>query len=496
MKNIILILIFIFASTLLSAQSNQKEEITLKLSLEQAIEIANKQSIYSFKQKNMYLAGYWEYRSYKAEKLPGLSLQSNLINYNKSISQRFIDGEDQLTPTNIINSSASLNLTQNITLTGATIYAQSKLNRLSNLDSDNLFYSSVPITIGISQPLNGFNKFKWLSKIEPLKFEQVKKNYLQSIQELSKITTDMFFNLVTAEINLSIAQTNLSNADTLYNIGKGRFEIGTVTQDELLDLELSSLNAKMELQRAKIKLEQGRAVLNSFLSIDDNIKIACILPDKIPSLKVKVDDAMKLAYENNPEISNYEERLLQSDLNVATAKSAHGVNISIDANLGYNNSSDNFNGAYKSPFKNEKGVNLSLGIPILDWGLKKGKVQMARSNKKVTEAEIRQAKIDFEQNLFIQVMEFNMQQDLVEISSKANTIAQKGYEVTKQRFLIDKVDVIRLNEARKSLDAAKRNYIQSIQNYWISHFNIKKLTLYDFEKNKTLIEDLDSLLQQ
>jgi len=486
----------VLTSTISWAQTSTKENIKLKLSLEQAIEIANNQSIFSFRQKNMYLSKYWAFRSYKAEKLPKLRLQSNLIDYERTIATKYINGEDKLVPTNKVTTNATLNLNQNLTATGATIFAQSNFYRLNNLDSDNLFYSSVPITLGISQPLNGYNEFRWNSKIEPLKFEQAKKEYLQSQQELCQNTTRMFFNLVKAEIDLSIAETNLSNADTLYNIAKGRFEIGTVTQDELLNFELTSLNSKLYLQQAKINLEQARAVLNSYLSLDDNITIECILPSKIPSLKVKVDNVIAMAYQNNPDVLNWEQRILESDKKIAIARAANGVNVAINANLGFNKNTDNFENLYKSPFDNERGANLTLGIPILDWGLRKGQVQMARSNKKVTEAEVRQSKIDFEQNIFIQVMGFNMQEEQVKIAAKADTIALLGYEVTKQRFLIDKVDVIKLNEARKSLDSAKRGYIQSVQDYWYSYFNIRRMTLYDFEKNQSLIEELDYLLQQ
>ena len=48
-----------------------------------------------------------------------------------------------------------------------------------------------------------------------LEFEQAKKEYLQSLQELSLRTVNMFFGLAEAEINIKIAETNLSNADNL-----------------------------------------------------------------------------------------------------------------------------------------------------------------------------------------------------------------------------------------------------------------------------------------
>ncbi len=489
-------LLFIICITSLPIVFAQKEEVKLNMTLDQAIEIAFDQSILSFKQKHMYLARYWEFRSYKAEKLPLLGLNSTPINYQRTISSRYIDGEDVLVPSKNFSSNATLDLSQNITATGARVSVSSELRRLENLESGKTYYSSIPVSVGVYQPIGGYNRFKWRSLIEPLKFEQAKLEYLQGLQELSGRTTNVFFNLAKAEINLGIAETNVSNADTLYRIGKGRFEIGTVTQDELLDLELSYLNANIDLSRARVNLEQARSTINSFLRFDENVRIQCILPSSIPHFKIKVDEALAMAYENNPDVLNFEQRLIQADSEIAQAKGSDGIDIGIRANFGYNKNTDDFDQVYQSPFEGDQRLSLSLGVPIIDWGRRRGQVQMARSSKEVIEAEVQQAKIDFEQNVFLEVMEFNMQEDQVKISAKADTIAQLGYEVTKQRFLIDKVDVIKLNSARNSVDAAKRSYIQSMQTYWTNYFNMRRITLFDFEKKQTLIKQLDELLQK
>lgn len=88
-----------------------------------------------------------------------------------------------------------------------------------------------------------------------------------------------------------------------------------------------------------------------------------------------------------------------------------------------------------------------------------------------------------------------MQQDILTTVAKADTVAQLGYDVTKQRFMIDKVDIIKLNSARNALDAARRNHISSLAQFWSSYFNIRRLTLYDFENNITLEQDFDQLLK-
>ncbi len=494
-KQITFMLIYICCVGILSAQ---KQEVTIDLTLEQAIDIAFRQSIYSFKQKNMYLSKYWEFRTYKATKLPSLDFSSTIFDYDRSIQSDYDSDtqEYEFYSSESLSSDGTMSLTQNIIATGGEISIYSNFDRVQYMQSGNHYFATEPFSISISQPIGGYNDFKWESLLEPLAFEQAKREYLQSLQEMAEETTSSFFDAIMAEINLSIAETNLSNADTLFQIGKGRFEIGTVTQNDLLDLELSYLNASLALSKAKISLYQARYSLNSFLGLEENIKINCLIPSEIPSFKINTSKALEKAFENNPEILNFEQQLIEADRDIAKAKRNNGISADLDANFGFNKESSDFNEAYKGPYGDDQGLYLSLDLPIIDWGQRKGEIQIARSNKEIAMATVRQGKIDFEQEVMIDVMEFNMMEDHVKIAAKADTIALRGYEVTKQRFLIDKVDVIKLNSARNSLDAAKRNYIQSIQDYWSRYYNIRKTTLYDFENNKTLIEELDDLLQQ
>ena len=188
--------------------------------------------------------------------------------------------------------------------------------------------------------------------------------------------------------------------------------------------------------------------------------------------------------------------MLEAARSVQQTRANNGISANIRANLGLNKNAEDIDLAYQSPFLEQQQVRVGLSIPIIDWGVRKGRVEMARSNQEVTEATVKQALIDFEQEAINSVLDFNLQEEQVAISAKADTIAQLGFNVTMQRFLIDKVDVIRLNSARNSLDAARRSYINALRRYWTSYYGIRQLTLYDFENDRPLIEELDELLQQ
>ena len=191
MKNFIISLLIIA-----SFSFKTKAQESVLLSLPDVIEIASKQSIDAFRNKNMYLSSYWEYRFYKAERRPGISLSTNPLDYNRFLKKEynFETNEDEFRLREYLNSDIGINAFQNIGLTGGQLFVRSDLEMIKNLAGDkNTSFSATPFSIGYSQELNGYNELKWKSKIEPLKFEKAKKEFIQDIEDLRIKSTFRFF---------------------------------------------------------------------------------------------------------------------------------------------------------------------------------------------------------------------------------------------------------------------------------------------------------------
>lgn len=493
MKNTILFLI-IFCFGFFWQANAQKED--LSLSLNEVVTIASQKSLDAFRYKNMYLTSYWEFRYYKADKLPSLSLSTTPLDFNhyRKREYNFQTNEEEYVLRDYFNSDVAVQLNQKIGLTGGSLFLSSELGMVKNLSGDQkTSYQATPVSIGYSQALNGYNELRWQSKIEPVKFEKAKKEFVQSQETLAMKSTSMFFELVDAQIQLKIAQNNMANADTLYKIGKGRFQVGTVTQDELLNLELGQLNAQQALSSAKLEVQRAQSGLNSYLVMDKETQINCQVPSVIPSLQVRADEALDLALKNNPDILDQEQQRLEQDKAVAQAKSETGLNTSLYAVYGLNQSAENFDMVYDQPDQSQR-LRFGVNVPLVDWGRRKGRLMMAESTREVANARIRQSRIDFEQNIFQSVMEFNLQAEQVRNAAKADTVAQKGFEVTFQRFLIGKVDVIKLNIARNDRESARKSYITAVKTYWNYYYRLRMLTLFDFVKKENLTAEYDKII--
>ena len=305
-----------------------------------------------------------------------------------------------------------------------------------------------------------------------------------------------FFSLALAQINKQMAEMNFSNADTLYRTAKGRYQLGTIAEDELLNMQLTWLNAETARKEADMNLRDRQIRLRSFLGYNENVTIELILPNEIPQLQVDVKEVLDLALSNNPDILTQQINVLNAQSNAAQAKASKGLNASLTASLGYSQQSTDFATAYnKDLLSKSQRVRVGFTFPILDWGLGKGRYQMAKSSLELAQVQRDQALVDFEQNLLLDVEQFNLQKSQVEIAAKSDTVAMKRYEVTKQRFLIGKIAVLDLNDADTRKDQNKRAYLQSLQDYWNYFFNIRSLTLFDFINKKPLETDYEKLIQ-
>jgi len=234
--------------------------------------------------------------------------------------------------------------------------------------------------------------------------------------------------------------------------------------------------------------------LRSFLGFNETVKLELIVPYEIPKLEINVSQAMDLALKNNPDILSYHRQLVEAKRDVAQAKAENRFNANLSLNYGLSQTATEAKDVYIDP-QQTSNLYFGIDIPIIDWGLGKGEVKMAKSNEELTKIVIEQAEIDFQQNVFLKVMQFNMQNEQVRIAAKADTIAQSRYDVTKQRFLIGKVDVLNLNDALTEKDVKKRSYISSLRSYWNYYFTIRMLTLYDFEKEEPLMQDFEKLVE-
>jgi len=459
------------------------------LTLEEAIEIAQDNSLLARQAENEYLSGYWRFRSYQAELKPFIDLTTVPVSFNRTVVERY-DSElnsDVYRQQQTFNSTITLSLNQRIGLTGGSVFMETDFGRLETLGEDGFInYFATPVRVGVSQMIGGFNEFKWKKQIEPLINQKSQQAYILAKEQVALQVVQYFFEWATQQLNYELAEFNLANADTLYKLGEERYKLGTLTQDDLLELEMSQVQAQTELVQARLSIQQANYQLNILLGYGQAREWELILPNEITAYQVDPDLAIRLAHQHHPDMLDFRQQVLEAQREVEQTLKENRFQARFNASFGLNQQSGELSDVYNFPMEEQQRVLLSLNIPLLDWGMRKGQVEMARSNQEVVAVETAQAQLEFDQEVRMQALEFNVQPDLVQQARDAEALAIKRYEITRQRFVLGSVDLIKLNTSLESRNQARRNVLQSLYTYWEYVYTLRSLTLYDFETDNKL----------
>lgn len=482
---------------LLSLAANaQPKETERPITLEEAIALARLQSVDAAVALNELKTAYWEYRTFRANLLPEMNLTATLPAYNKRYnSYQQEDGSYTFVRNNYMEMNGEVSIDQNIWLTGGKLSLNTSLDFLKQLDGQKTErYMSVPVALTLNQPIFGVNTLKWNRRIEPVRYAEAKAAFLTATEQVTMTTINYFFNLLMARENVAVSRQNLGNADKLYEVAKAKRRMGQISENDLLQLELNVLNARSALTDNESNLKSNMFKLRSFLALGKDEELVPVLPDTLPTILLKYDEVLEKALANNSFAHNIRRRQLEADFEVAKAK-GNLRQISLFAQVGFTGTDRRLGDAYRG-LKDNQVVEVGFKIPLLDWGKRRGQVQIARSNRDVTESRLRQETMNFNQNLFILVEQFNNQQAQLQIATDADRIAQKRYSTNVETFMVGKISTLDLNDSQSRKDEARQKHINELFYYWYYYYQVRSLTLWDFAAHTNIDADFERIVRR
>lgn len=466
-----------------------------RMTLEDAILLARTRSVDAAVALNTLRSAYWEYRTFRAGLLPEITFNATVPSYSKQYSSyQNSDGSYSFVHNDNLAMSGTLSLEQRIWLTGGTIAMSSSLDFMRQLSGTvGNRYMSVPVALRLTQPIFGVNDVKWNRKIEPVRYREAKANFISATEQVAMTAIMYYFNLLESRQNEASARQNVTNAEKLYEVALAKRDMGRISSNEVLQVELNLLNSRSTLTSYESQVKSDMFRLRTFLDLDSSVIIEPEIPDITPHTLVNYDTALAYALENNAFVDNIRRRQLEADYSVAAAKGAQRQ-ISLFAQIGYTGTGRNFHGAY-DPLNDNQVVQVGMSIPILDWGKRRGRVKVAESNQELVRSRLRKERAEFSETLYILVERFNNQHEQLSIALQADEVAMKRYDSSVETFMIGKISALDLNDSQTSKDSARLKYLSELFSYWYYYYQLRSLTLWDFATDQPINADIEKILK-
>lgn len=427
--------------------------------------------------------------AFNARLRPQLFLTGDAANLNhgiNSITQP--DGSTQFIGQAQNQSSLTMGFSQQIPLTGGTISVGSQVSRIDEFGTTNSrLYQTSPVVVSITQDLFKPRNIVWNERTQSLSASVAERGYLEAREDVAGNTADAFFNLYAQHMTLLNAEANVAVNDTLYTLNKGRFEVGKIGENDLLKSELALLQARASVDDAKLARDKAEAALRRIIAFPDGQALAIVTPDSIPTVDADPDVAVKEALRNSSTMEQNELNDVVAKRGIVQARSNNRFNATIQASAGFNQTATVLGQAYQSPL-GKQSLSVGVNLPMLQWGAGHADIEAAKADQEKATANNKVSRDLLMEDARFSVLQLQQAQRNIVLAAKADTVAEKQFEVARNRYIVSKISNTDLYTAQQQKDQAIIAYVQALRNYWTAYYHLRRVTLYDFTTKRELAD--------
>ena len=280
---------------------------------------------------------------------------------------------------------------------------------------------------------------------------------------------DAYASILAAEKKLKITEDNLNLSDKQVELDKSRYERGAIKLSDLAQSESSFAGAKAKFIRAQ----------NDLLVNEQNfINIVGYKPDelnKINNLNLKlpqnIDEALKLASENNPDLLIAELKLKKSDYLLKDALEVFAPKASVSFEVSENSDvSSTINERDQSQFE------AKVEIPIYSGGKNYSFYNEKRALKTSSELDFQDAKNTTKKNATNIWSEYQLKKSELALANSQVKAAEIAYEGIVQEYESGARDTLDVLSSRSLLLEASLNLADVEKEEILSRFKLLQVT--------------------
>ena len=457
------------------------------LTLARAIELAQAQGHQARAAQATREAARYRDRAFYSRLLPQLSLGGTVPSYNRSIIQVVQpDGSTLFRPQDQTNATMTMTMSQKLPVTGGDFFVTSSLARLK-VSGENSFsnYSSTPISFGLRQDLRRPNTAAWDRREQPIRWDVSERQYLEAREDIAIQTAALFFDAYAARVALDNAIKNSAVNDTLYTLNKGRFEVGRIGENDLLQSELALLRMRTTLDGARLEQDRAFAALRLALNLPATAPLDIIVVSTVPEFEADTARAVTEALRNSSRMSDVALQEVQARRRVTEAKLSTGIGATVQASYGYNATGPEASLAYQN-LQEARTFSLSLSMPLLQWGAHKETVRAAEAERDRQVSLGQSTTEQTAQEAHFAALQLSQARRNLALSAKGDTVAAKRFEVALNRYVIGRITIDNLYLAQNEKDQALNQFVQALRGYWQAYYRLRRLTLFDFASGQAI----------
>jgi len=289
--------------------------------------------------------------------------------------------------------------------------------------------------------------------------------------------TQAYLNILLQKENIAYLRELVSSSDSQLVLGKQRFDAGSLSRKDYLQLEATLANDKYNLTTAINAHRSNLVALKQILQLPSSTSFDIVQPDTLVTSQAvaSLPEAENAAVNSRPEVKVGElgVRSAEAGLNISRAGRLPVVSVGAGLSSGYSDNNDlKYFNQVNNNFYQRLGVTVS--IPIFANRVNKSNIERSKIQIEQAKLSLQGTKTTLDQAVeqaYINVLNSQAQLEAAESQWKTN---QESFHITNEQMRLGAFNTI-------DLLTQKNLYVQALQNYVQAKYNtILNKNIYEF----------------
>ena len=290
---------------------------------------------------------------------------------------------------------------------------------------------------------------------------------------LAQAVIEAYYGLALAIAQHRAAEANLTAAEEFERITALLLSGGEVAQVDLTRAQLQTIERRNELEQARVNEEVASGSLRVLIGYDferplTTSDLALALPTDSEYRQFKSDDVAR-----RPEFTQLEQQLRAARQEIKIARADRLPSLTYSLNGGFDTDS------LRPPrFKEHSGVSaqVSLTIPIFDWGATRSRERQASLRVKVAENERTVAVKGFTQQFFAAQSQAASAAARIALAREGVTKAQDNLNASIARYRAGEAQIVEVTDAQTTLVTQRSALYQALFDYQVALSRLRQAT--------------------
>ncbi len=444
-----------------------------------------------------YRASKHAYEAARRKLRTSVAVSLDIPNYQESLSNQFDPLLQQykyyeLTTTRM---QGTLTITQPILATGGSlsisdyVFGRDQTRGNSGSASGKDYFNNV--LVEYKQPLFTTNLLRLTSERNSLAFEQARTDFAKNQLDIVYTVTENFYTAYEAAQRVDIVKEQVRQNEESYQTAKRKFEFGLIPEVEALQSEVDLAGSQNDLLNASREVERAKNALRMLMGmpLTEALELSAVMtftPIRIDSARV-----METALANRAEVLSAARSIQQRTLDIDAAKARSEFRVDVAATFGYNKSATDPNDLLDN-YARSRSAALSVSMPLFDWGAHSYDVQAAEVQYESALATREYVLNQVRQEILDLLGRISAAESRIGVLQKNVAVAQKGYDISIERFRTGTISRNDLAQAQQRLTATKINSLSALIDYQLGVADLKRKTLFDFERQEPVAPVTDT----